>query len=363
MKIGDKVRFLNDVGGGIVKRFIGKDQVGIEDEDGFEIPTLIKDCIVVDTDDYNMEKQSEPEAKDIPAKHKYYAAHKPEMAPEKGFESVAAAYGMAAKNTANDKVNAMLAFIPSDIKALSSSSYDMYIINDCSFRLYYVILSSEGLKWRTRFSGVIEPDTKMYLDEIDKSNLDELDPLIAEIIPFKEGVAYEYKPAVTAQIKIDLVKFYKLNAFVRTDYFEEPALLQKIIDNDNAVKPINVDADNLKEEILSKKHIEEHEKPQPARKVNPNEPLEINLHIDSLLDSTNGMNNKEMLDYQMKTFNEVMQSNLQNKERKIVFIHGKGNGVLRQQILQELKHKYKTCTWQDASFQQYGFGATLVTIH
>ena len=54
MKIGDKVRFLNDVGGGIVVGFQGKDLAVVKDEDGFEVPTLIKECVVIDTDDYNL---------------------------------------------------------------------------------------------------------------------------------------------------------------------------------------------------------------------------------------------------------------------------------------------------------------------
>ena len=44
IQIGDKVRFLNSVGGGVVRGFRGKDQVLVEDEDGFEVPALIKEC-------------------------------------------------------------------------------------------------------------------------------------------------------------------------------------------------------------------------------------------------------------------------------------------------------------------------------
>ena len=47
MNIGDKVRFLNSVGGGIVRSFKGKDQVMVEDEDGVEIPAFIRECVVV----------------------------------------------------------------------------------------------------------------------------------------------------------------------------------------------------------------------------------------------------------------------------------------------------------------------------
>ena len=36
MKIGDKVRFLSEVGGGVVTGFQGKDMVLVEDADGFD---------------------------------------------------------------------------------------------------------------------------------------------------------------------------------------------------------------------------------------------------------------------------------------------------------------------------------------
>ena len=50
MKIGDKVRFLNDVGGGEVVGFQGRDIAVVRDADGFDIPTLVKECVVVSTD-------------------------------------------------------------------------------------------------------------------------------------------------------------------------------------------------------------------------------------------------------------------------------------------------------------------------
>ena len=40
-----------------------------------------------------------------------------------------------------------------------------------------------------------------------------------------------------------------------------------------------------------------------------------------------------------------------------------GEGKLRQHLLSELKRRYPRCTAQDASFREYGFGATQITIH
>ena len=98
------------------------------------------------------------------------------------------------------------------------------------------------------------------------------------------------------------------------------------------------------------------------KKPAKDEIIEVDLHAHALLDSTDGLSATEIKDYQMKVFREKMNEYLRDKGRRIVFIHGNGDGVLRKAILTELKYSYKTCRHQDASFQQYGFGATMVTI-
>ena len=47
VKIGDKVRFLNAVGGGIVRQ-ITKDSAMVEEDDGFETPVLLHECVVIE---------------------------------------------------------------------------------------------------------------------------------------------------------------------------------------------------------------------------------------------------------------------------------------------------------------------------
>ena len=68
MKIGDKVRFLFETGGGIVKGFQGKDIALVEDENGFSIPMLIRECVAIDTNEYNFEKKTVAPKKEEPKK-------------------------------------------------------------------------------------------------------------------------------------------------------------------------------------------------------------------------------------------------------------------------------------------------------
>ncbi len=44
----------------------------------------------------------------------------------------------------------------------------------------------------------------------------------------------------------------------------------------------------------------------------------------------------------------------------MVFIHGVGNGKLKYEIHKLLDTRFAGLKYQDASFKEYGFGATLV---
>ena len=59
-----------------------------------------------------------------------------------------------------------------------------------------------------------------------------------------------------------------------------------------------------------------------------------------MLDDTHGMSNSEILNYQLDKFREVLEQYKNKREQRIVFIHGKGDGVLRKALLDELKRKY-----------------------
>ena len=66
MKIGDKVRFISEVGGGRVAGFQGKDIVLVEDEDGFDVPMRIADVVVIGNEDYDTKHMVEVKKK-VPA--------------------------------------------------------------------------------------------------------------------------------------------------------------------------------------------------------------------------------------------------------------------------------------------------------
>ena len=229
MKIGDKVRFLDAQGGGTVKGFDSKGLVMVEDEDGFEIPTLASQCVVVS------EEEDQRQAGHAPVHQAPLT--RAQMAARQAISEV-------------DKLKEENRLLKEEIHALKAEMSDLKLA---------LLRAQHGTKENV-----------------------------------KKGVA-------------------------------------------NTIK-------SNPHEVLR------------------NGIIEVDLHIDALLETSAGMNNAAMLEHQLGVFRQTMQSYRNAKGQKIVFIHGKGEGVLRKAIIDELKLRYAKCDWQDASFQQYGFGATQVTI-
>jgi len=89
--------------------------------------------------------------------------------------------------------------------------------------------------------------------------------------------------------------------------------------------------------------------------------MEVDLHLEEILDNEKGMNNSEKLDYQMNYFRNELEQAIASNIKKIVFIHGVGNGRLKSEIRKELE-TYSNLSYSDASYKRYGFGATEVII-
>lgn len=352
MKIGDKVRFLSDVGGGVVAGFQGKNVVLVEDEDGFQIPTAVNDVVVIESDDYNVK----PDAAAVSVKEEdadYDPADRPvtfRAEPE--------------ERRGGDMLSVYLAFVPVDMKEITRTRFEAYVINDSNYYINYTYLTAEGANWHLRSCGEVEPNTKLFIEEFDRDVLNELERVAVQLVSYKRGKSFMIKPAVDVQLRIDTVKFYKLHTFLENDFFEQPALVYTIVENDKPVRPLVIDAKKLKQEMARKLSDDSRKQVlvQPARKHGKDEPLVVDLHADELLETTSGMSAADILNYQLDVFRKTMDGHKDRHGMKIVFIHGKGDGVLRHAIVHELNYRYKKCNYQDASFQEYGYGATQVTI-
>ncbi len=88
----------------------------------------------------------------------------------------------------------------------------------------------------------------------------------------------------------------------------------------------------------------------------------IDLHIENLIDSHRGMGNTQILNIQMVHFRRFLNTSINKQHRKIVVIHGVGEGVLRSEIRKELDYYHHDLEYFDASYQEFGMGATEIRL-
>ena len=91
-------------------------------------------------------------------------------------------------------------------------------------------------------------------------------------------------------------------------------------------------------------------------------PMEVDLHIEKLVNSFRGMSNFDILNIQLDTAKRQINFAISKRIPKIVFIHGVGEGVLKAE-LDYLLGRYDNLKFYDANFQKYGLGATEVYIY
>lgn len=394
MKIGDKVRFLSEVGGGKISGFQGKNIVLVEDEDGFEIPTPISEVVLVGNEDMttakikNLEQQQkeveEGEVKSIKARladhggstdADWDALEEIDYDPSDNFVAPVK------EREGGDKLAAYLAFVPNSLRELANTKFSSYMVNDSNFYIHYIyMVKEEGNKWNCKSVGEIEPNTKLYIEEFAYTDLNNLQDAAIQLFGYKLDKPFELKPALDVKIRIDATKFYKLNTFRENDFFESPALLYPITEKDKVEQEeIEVKLD-LPKKLQTSKTKEVKETTAPARKslehryednqskshrtkqLLRNDKIIVDLHADELLETTAGMSAGDILEYQMNVFRSTLEQYKAKVGQKIIFIHGKGEGTLRRSLLRELNYRYKKYQYQDASFQEYGYGATQVTI-
>ncbi|MEA4936691.1 MAG: DUF2027 domain-containing protein [Paludibacter sp.] len=354
IKKGDTVRFLNAVGGGIVTRIDEyKGMVYVEDEDGFETPVLERECVAVP----KVNAETNFPVKDFSSKPATTTVDEPVQSvketPAKPVEIYETAGG--------DVLRALLAFIPVDVKNLQTCAYDCLLINDSNYFLFYNIVIGVKEHRHSVANGILEPNIQEEIVKIEKQDLNDWENIQVQLVAYKQMKDYTPQPAKELNLRIAPVKFYKLHSFTDNEYFDEPAMIIDLIGKQDT--PMSeIQAEDIKKAMFEKEKPEAAPVAQRKKIILNAAVIEVDLHINELVDNTSGLSNADMLQLQMDKFHAVIDENKNKKGQKIVFIHGKGEGVLRNEILKQLKTRYKSFYFQDASFREYGFGATMVVI-
>lgn len=334
---GDKVRFLNETGEGIFVRNNGNGIAIVEVDDGFEYPFPLNQLVPVKSH----ERQARVEL-ETPVQTEQAETSVPEVV-NPGFPD-----------------GVYLVFQPQNQQIPSAGQIDVYVLNRSDYHIFFTVSLKDGKEWLCIQSGMLGPGRKAEVDTMTPADIDEWGQAKTDVLFYSDD-HYAHINPLSNTIKLRGVKFMKDSSYqshLLTDkkcYVAEIALIEDAAGHRDE-KPFVSNDDlrrmmELKDRVSGAKKISvPHQKHQLLEK-------EIDLHIEELLENWSGMSNAQLLDVQLKRVQREMDEAIAAHMRKVIFIHGVGNGRLKTEV-RKLLSSYSNVRIHDASFSRYGFGAT-----
>lgn len=346
LKEGDKVKFLNDRGGGIVSSVIDSRMVNVIIEGGFEIPVLASELIRIVPE--NAAGRFFDEDFLVPVIQK-----QDEKAATIEDERVTSLPQSVSRQRKSEEI--FLAFIPHDQKWLITGLIDIYLINNSSYDLLYnLFFKDETGRHTGKDYGSIFPDTTLLLDSIDREALNEWGSGVFQFLFHKDHPA-ELLPPFNAEFGISGKNFYQEGSYKESPYFTGKGILLKIVSLDDYFKGTSKPAGrkDVQQSKDGKSLLEKHRSGERE--------AEVDLHIHSLVEENTNMDVQEILEFQKSYFIKCLEEAISGHFLKVTFIHGVGNGILREEILGILK-SYEGIEVSDAPITKYGVGAVVIRI-
>ena len=410
IKVGDTIRYLNASGGGVVKR-IERGVAWVEGPDGFELPTPIHECVVVDSRDTFVPaykppvvKRQEPTAQQPKSSAPVAtpATSEPVGSAEQDLSFVAPlSKGPWFDRSGGEQLQVHVAYLPVSYEHFGQSPYETYLINESNYHLlftYSTTTTAGGYKLRS--AGVLEPDMRVLVEEFDASEINDHAISHFQFIAYKPERTYRSMPPVERQVRMDVVKLVKRHAFRENPFFDEDALVIPVLEAYDGTRQASAEepapapnrsgalpqraiertpqatvAQKGTQKASQKPTKKASAKPQSESK-RPDTPVapqaapaateqtieKVGLEAERILPNATGMTPHEVLLYQLKNFRRELDKRLDRRGSKVVFIHGAGQGVLHQLIINRIEQDYPMVQYRDVTFDGFPMGAIEVTI-
>lgn len=342
INIGDKVRFLNDVGGGIVVSIISKTMVSVRDQDDFEYPFPLNELVVIEKAAavaIEPVNNKSVEQKSIIEENKVKNSAKPELK--------------------NDNITEILfGFIRKAEKEFDG--FDCFLINDSDFYIFYHVVLRGETGFEEIDSDVLEPNTKISVGNLSRETINNSKELVIQML-FYNHPYQSLHDMVERKIKIIPIKFFQEHLFRDNDFFDEKAYMFELLKEKPGLGQSLKSDEDFERTLAEKDIIEEEDTSKRFKQRKEAAVIEVDLHINELVESVIGMSNSEIIQKQLEVFHKTMTDAILTKAGKVILIHGIGNGTLKAALRESLSVQYKL-PYEDASFREYGFGATMVIL-
>ena len=307
-KLGDFVRFVDERIEGYITRIVDDQTVAVTDQDDFEIPVMISQITWV-----HGKQPSDRIEND-----------------SKQFQ----------KNESFLLEGIFLAIVSDE---RTSAVVHFQILNQTSYHLLAAVKSEKEKKFKGEFCGEIIPEASVNIYSATLSELDTWPEFHFQVLRYSVADLKLPEP-------IYVVKKLRAKDFsgVKRNIPFSKAMGWLIQLDEPEIK---IDAQKLKESF---------HKPAEEKKQLDNPGKEIDLHIEKLRDDHQFLNKSEMLNIQLNFFKKSLDAAIVHKLDSIIFIHGTGNGVLKNEIHKIISKHVQVKTFMDARKEKFGYGATEV---
>ena len=316
MVIGDKVRMLHSHGEGVITK-VGDETAMVMLSQGIEIPVPKKHLVVVAT---RLEAVQVEKA------------------------------GTSGKPVQDVRSPAML-FLSEGLYLAgiprSASMLDFFLVNPSDYHLSIVVykLARPSHQFLGHFL-VQGKSTVSIPGPFSKNESNHLLGLAFQFLKFHHGQGNQV-PAGEFRLAFSQTPWEKTRQ--RIPLLEQEGYLIQLDSS-----PGLADPEKLKESLLSPKLAD----PVRGKKAPENSVLEVDLHIEKLVREFSAMTAAEILDHQLRHFEKSFDRAIALGLKKMIVIHGVGNGVLRMEVHRRLSSSQDIRHFRDARKERFGYGAT-----
>ncbi|MEM8895970.1 MAG: Smr/MutS family protein [Bacteroidota bacterium] len=313
--IGDKVRVIRGSEEGHVAS-INKNIVEIEIEDGFTIPVVDKDLVVISS-----------------AEQDHFGASDNSTTTSLSDESTGSTLSMVTGHI-------YAAFT----KNQQSAGYQLSIVNHTSFPVFFSTYQKKKESWLLLASAYLESLTYHSIEKI----LADQDDILICTHQVKDS-STTLPETINNSFRIKPSWFTKEKSVI--PLLREQGYFFNLLES----KPSKIDVNELKEAMFEK----ESEVQEVAR---PDAPEIVDLHIEALVDDVSTINKNEILEYQLKVFEEQFDNAIRAGRHDVTMVHGVGNGTLKYNIQKRLSGHPHVAFYKDAQKEKFGYGAIHIKI-
>ncbi len=318
MKVGDRVRLLHGTEEGVIVKIANDNLVEIEIEEGFTIPAIKKDVVVIHSEE-RKQFSERPESNQSLRQEKKVLIQDIEKGDYLGVLK-------------------------------EQDSYRLYFLNGTDSEILLSVMIHEKNIWQGLYSGVCKPNSFVELGKVTSGVfLNKRKFLFRQIVHEQISVS----PSLPGYKETTL----ELNDFNIKRYVngldKELMIYQK-----NNKKTNEISAEKIKERMMEGNIRSE----DPVIKNKPEgKELVVDLHIENLIGEHEEIKGEDQfLDLQIKTFEKACDNALINNHSSLKVIHGIGNGILRQKIHKILSNMKEVKYFEDSDKGKFGYGATKI---